>query len=62
MDAPVPAATVSVRTSFSRMNGVDQLCPRASRSTRQTSLPVLLSNAAMNDRVVLSLTMYNRSP
>src|SRR5262245_37411786 len=37
-----PLVTISVRTPFSHTNGVDQLLP-SSRSTRQSSRPVLAS-------------------
>src|SRR5262245_27085935 len=48
-----PAVTISVRRSFSHTNGVDQFSA-SSRLTRQISLPVFLSYAAMNDSVALS--------
>ena len=56
-----PDVTISVRSSFSQMNGVDQFST-SSRFTRQISLPVRLSKAAMNESVALSWTTKTRSP
>ena len=54
-----PSTTISVRRSFSQTYGEDQL-PASSRLVRQISAPVFASNAAMNDWVRLSFTMYSR--
>src|SRR6266850_5472173 len=56
----VPAVTISVRVPFSHTNGVVQLLPSA-RAVRQSSLPLFLSYAAMNDLSSLSLTTITRS-